>query len=139
MFVFPYSVPFSISAPVLFIISASGGIIGSIFYMYVFNKLNKQLNFSKLFWYFNFKKKKNKGLKISKTKRWFIKIKNNYGVIGIAAITPCFLSIPIGCFLISKFFGNKKVNFVFLIISILFWALLMSILYENIIGLSKIL
>lgn len=60
----------------------------------------------------------------SKTTRRIVKIRKKGGLIGIAALTPIFLSIPFGCLFAVAFENNKKKILVHMYISVIVWGLL---------------
>lgn len=55
--------------------------------------------------------------------RRVIKIKQRFGLFGIAAITPLILSTPLGAFLAERFFKNKRKIILYLSLSVVFWEL----------------
>lgn len=61
--------------------------------------------------------------------RRVITIKHRFGLAGIAAVSPVFLSIPIGAFLAERFFKNKQKVIFYLAISNLFWSIVFYFLY----------
>ncbi len=97
-----------------------GGFTGILFFYYFSNWVNKMI--SKLF-----KKKKEKKV-FSKKVRRFIHIKNKYGLIGIALITPIIISIPVGSFIASRFFSKKKYTLLFMFAGVVFWAFLLPLI-----------
>ena len=68
----------------------------------------------------------------TKKNRFIIRTIQKYGIIGVAAITPPLLSIPVGCFILARlnvrYVNDSRKIMVYLIISILSWALLLSAL-----------
>ena len=64
----------------------------------------------------------------SKRKRTFVKLRAKYGLWGIIVMTPIVLSIPIGAFLLNKYYSRKKNVFAYMMISILGWAAVFSII-----------
>lgn len=74
-----------------------------------------------------FKKNKKKNKKtFSKKNKFIVRAKVNYGLIGIALLTPCLLGIPLGAILASNYYPkNKKVIPVFLS-SILIWSITLT-------------
>ena len=77
-------------------------------------------------------KKKNK---TPRTKRSFtvknkmiVRVKIKYGLFGIAAITPLFLSYPVGCIIAMRYFKNKKKVISFLWASTATWSIILSML-----------
>jgi hypothetical protein len=98
----------------------SGGFTGILFFYYFSNWINKLI--LKIF-----QKKKKKQL-FSKKVRRFIKIKNKYGLIGIALITPIAISIPVGSFIASRFFSKNKFTLIFMLAGVLFWSLTLPLI-----------
>lgn len=59
-------------------------------------------------------------------KKWLVKLRNQYGFVGIIIATPVLLSIPLGAFLLNRYYSRKKHVFAYMVISILGWAILFS-------------
>jgi len=55
-----------------------------------------------------------------------IHIKREYGLIGLAAVTPVLLSIPLGTFLAARFFSDKKLVIFYLSASVVVWSVIVS-------------
>lgn len=69
--------------------------------------------------------------KFNKRSRWIIKIRASYGMYGLSFITPCIISIPIGCLLAAKYYPDDRVLLPVMFSSVLFWSLtLTSITYS---------
>lgn len=64
----------------------------------------------------------------SKKIRRFVRIKNRFGLPGLALLTPVLISIPIGNFLATRFFHNKKVVLLYMEAAVLVWTLIISAL-----------
>ncbi|GAH34192.1 unnamed protein product [marine sediment metagenome] len=103
-----------------FLTLTTGGFTGIFFFYYFSNWVNKMI--TKLF-----QNKKKKKVFSKKVKR-FINIKNKYGLIGIALITPVVISIPVGNFIASRFFSKKKYTLLFMLAGVVFWALILPII-----------
>ena len=58
----------------------------------------------------------------TKSNRRIVKIKNRFGLTGIAVLTPILLSIPLGAFLAERFFKDKKKVIIYISISCVFWS-----------------
>ncbi len=102
----------------VFIVSVSSGIFGTIFFTYFSAALIR--------WWSNFRAKKNlfPNQKVfTKTNRRIIRIKNKFGLIGLAFLTPVFPGIPIGSFLAERFFANKRRIISYFGLSIVCWTL----------------
>ncbi len=98
----------------------AGGFIGVFFFYYFSNLINRALNKF-------FKKKKKKNI-FSKKVRRFIRIKNKYGLVGISLLTPVILSIPVGCFIASRFFSKKKITIFVMLGGVVFWSIVLPLL-----------
>ncbi len=97
-----------------------GGILGTILFTYLSAGLLK--------WWKNFKRKRfnaEKTTTFKKSTRRIIKIKNKFGLTGIAILTPMLLSIPVGTFLAERFFKDKKKVIIYISISVLAWSLVL--------------
>ena len=58
--------------------------------------------------------------------KMIVKTVRRFGLIGIALITPVFLSIPLGTFIAFRYFHNKKKVYAYLSIAVLFWSIILS-------------
>lgn len=58
--------------------------------------------------------------------KFIVKIKREYGLIGLAAITPTFLSIPVGTFLAARYFSDQKKVLTYLAASVVVWSVIVS-------------
>jgi hypothetical protein len=68
----------------------------------------------------------------TRTTRRIIRVKNKFGLGGIAFIAPMFLSIPLGTFVAERFFRNKKKIILYFTVSEIFWALLLYFLFDKV-------
>ena len=64
----------------------------------------------------------------SRTRR-IVRIKKNYGLMGIALITPFLLSIPVGVFLVVRYYHSSKLKFLYLIAANLIWSVIYTGFY----------
>ncbi len=64
--------------------------------------------------------------KFTRTNRFVVKLKRSLGIVGISFYAPYFLSIPIGCIIVAKFYGKKKITFPLIVLGILINGLLSS-------------
>ena len=104
-----------------------GGVLGIYFFAFLSDKLIA-------WWNRNFRKsrrKENPGKKRAFTKRnrRIIRIKQQYGLIGIALSTPIVLSIPLGTFLVVRYYRSSRTKFIYLIASNLFWSFIYTGFY----------
>jgi len=99
-------------------ITIIGGWTGVIFFFY-FGKLAVD-------WYMKRYGTKKEKSKFTKTNKMIIKVKSNFGIIGLAFISPVTISIPVGSILAARYFGNNKLAVYFLMGSIVFWSFLLT-------------
>ena len=61
--------------------------------------------------------------------RRIVRIKQRYGLIGIAASTPFLLSIPVGVFLAVRYYRTSSSKFIYLIASNVVWSVIYTAFY----------
>ena len=61
--------------------------------------------------------------------RRIVRIKKQYGLIGIAISTPFLLSIPVGTFLVERYYRHNRSRFIYLIASNLVWSVIYAGFY----------
>lgn len=66
----------------------------------------------------------------SSRSRKFVRLWRKYGLAGVSFLTPVIISIPIGTIILNAFEDNKKKIFLYMFFSILFWAVLMTTIFE---------
>ena len=59
-------------------------------------------------------------------RRFVIRIKMKFGLIGIAFVTPCIISIPIGTIVAANFYRKKKGVLLYFIASLILWSLILN-------------
>lgn len=64
--------------------------------------------------------------RFTKASRIYTKIIKNYGLIGVALITPTIISIPVGTVLAIKLFPDKRKVIFTLSISVFLWSIILS-------------
>lgn len=100
------------------IFSAIGGIGGMTVFMLLTSTIKT--------WYRIIFPKKAKR-KFTKMNRFIVKVRQRFGLIGLAFITPPILSIPLGTIVAASIYRNKRQVYLFLAVSILFWSCLSAI------------
>jgi hypothetical protein len=60
------------------------------------------------------------------TNKLYVRIRRKYGLIGIIIVTPVLLSIPIGSFLLARFYPKRNYIVLYLSASVVMWSLIMS-------------
>jgi hypothetical protein len=74
--------------------------------------------------FFPLSKKKKKIFTFSN--KLYVRIRRKYGFIGIIILTPILLSIPIGTFLLARFYPRRSHLVLYLSGSVVMWSLIMS-------------
>ncbi len=97
------------------LIVMAGGTFGVLVFTFLGAAISKKLE------KYNFFKMKRSKL------RKLIKIKNGYGLIGIAFITPVIISIPVGCIISSAFENDRNRVLRLQISSVLIWSLVLFV------------
>lgn len=107
-----------------------GGILGVYFFAFLSEKL--------LSWWKRTFRRSNKKIladeqqvkKIfTRRNRRIVRIKQRYGLMGIALITPFLLSIPVGVFLVVRYYHTSKTKFLYLIAANLIWSVIYTGFY----------
>lgn len=111
-----------------FIFCLASGTVGILFFYFFGKSINV--------WLENYKHKQRikKGIpppkaKFSKKKRLLVKFKAQYGLIGLAFLTPPILSIPFGVLVSVKFYSHSKKLLPYMLISVVFWSLALSYVF----------
>jgi len=107
-----------------------GGILGIYFFAFLSDKLIA-------WWNRNFRKSGTKGSPdassdkkiFTKRNRRIISLKQKYGLLGIALSTPIVLSIPLGTFLVVRYYRSSQTKFLYLIASNLAWSIVYTGFY----------
>jgi hypothetical protein len=107
-----------------------GGILGIYFFAFLSEKLIA-------WWNRNFRRssrssdleEEHKKKVFTKRNRRIVTIKQRYGLIGIAVSTPFLLSIPVGVFLVVRYYRSSRSKFLLLIASNVFWSINFSAVY----------
>ena len=68
--------------------------------------------------------------------RYVARVKRRFGLIGIAFVTPCIISIPIGSVVAVGFYKNKLKVLAYIFCSLIFWSFVLNILAQYF-GISK--
>jgi len=133
---FPYALLIGLNFEQTFISVTLGGIAGFIFFYYFSGFAIQQFHHVKTFvskysprpvrrkyrqlvaW-----RKRMTGEKVfTRRSRLIVKFRAKYGLIGIIVASPILLSLPIGAFLLNKYYPKHKMAMSYMVISILSWA-----------------
>jgi hypothetical protein len=72
----------------------------------------------------------------TKRSRFIVKFRSKYGLIGIVIASPIILSLPIGAYLLNKYYPRHKLVMPYMILSILSWAVVFfafGIIFPNLV------
>lgn len=98
----------------------AGGILGSVFFYYLSGLILDMLSQLNMFSRKEVKVKQAKTF--SRKNRLIVRTKSNYGLIGIAIITPVVLSIPVGIFIIRKYYSKKPYALAITCATVVVWS-----------------
>lgn len=106
------------------LITSIGGLIGVIFFFYLSSAI--MVLIAKM----SSKKTKKPTTKVKRKFTWknklIVHVKREYGLIGLAALTPTILSIPVGTFLAARYFRDPKQVIPYLSASVIVWSVIVS-------------
>jgi hypothetical protein len=122
-----YGFRMSFSQTVLY--TNTGGILGIIFSGLLSKGLIKLYI---TFWPKKLKRKPRK--RFTKNNRRLVRLKTKYGLHGIVFLTPVLLSIPVGTFLVTKYYKQTILNYLYLLTSQIIWSLIYTFFYIKIKG-----
>lgn len=121
-----YAMEMSITETLIY--TNTGGILGIFIFTFFSDFLIKIWD---KYWPEKLKLNRKTGKIFTKRNRWYVKIKLRYGLFGLVILTPVILSIPIGSFLIVKYYGLKKINIIYMIAGIIFWSFAYTLFYTQ--------
>ena len=109
------------------IVGSLGGITGTVFFTFLIDGISKV--------YLTFRDKvfpNRPKKKFSGRNRFIIRVKKNFGLTGIAFITPVLISIPVGTFIAMHFYRDKKKVIYKISISVIAWVIVLYFLLSPI-------
>jgi hypothetical protein len=106
-----------------------GGIVGALVSVYLSGFLLKMWE---TYWPDKLKFSRKSRKIFTKSTRRLVKIKSTYGLFGIVMLSPVILSIPLGSFLMVKYYGISKSNLLLLIAGQVFWSVVYTFFYLRI-------
>jgi hypothetical protein len=140
IFTLPYAMLIGLEYEQAIFAVLTGGIGGFLFFYYLSKPVIKGFNALKVYICHLFSTLKNnqfqnsckenkqkKKVKIfSRKNRFLAKFKNTYGFWGVIICTPFFLTIPLGAFLAGKYYSQRPHLVLYMIISIIGWAAILT-------------
>jgi len=143
----PYSFILGLSYFETFILTTLGGILGTLFFFYLSNKflrivfLNRDrivlylhnirccLLLSNFFYARNTRPGKQKKVFTFKN-RMLVRIKRQYGLPALVILTPVVLSIPLGTFLVNRYYSGSRMAIIYLSVSVVAWSAVLSVIFK---------
>ncbi len=107
----------------------TGGVAGIIFFTFLSRLL---IHLYGKYWPDKLKVKTKKHKIFNTRNRRLVRIKSKYGIPGIAVLNPVILSIPVGTFLMTKYYGRKMMNYVWLVAGQIGWSVIYTVFYMKI-------
>lgn len=101
-----------------------GGLMGVLFFYFLSNAIMYAI--SRISGRIRFNRTPPKKRAFTWRNRLIVRVKRDYGLIGLAAITPTMLSIPVGTFLAARFFPDRRKVLTYLMASVIVWSVLIS-------------
>ncbi len=140
IFTLPYAMIIGLEYKQAIIAVLIGGIGGFLFFYYISKPLLLGFNFAwpcicnmfpavikKRYAVYCEKRIQKRDPKVfSRKSRFIAKIKSTYGLWGIVFATPVLLTIPVGAFLANKYYSSRKHIVLYMILSIIGWAVVLS-------------
>jgi hypothetical protein len=105
------------------LVACGGGIAGNILFTYISAAIIRAIH--------NFRVKRHlihRKKIFNKFNRRVIRIKQRFGLAGIAFITPMFLSTPVGAFIAERFYRNKRRIILYLCGATVLWGLMLYVI-----------
>jgi hypothetical protein len=105
----------------------TGGILGTFVFMYLSRFLIRMWN---KYGPQSLKGNKKKRRVFTGRNRRIVSIKMKYGLWGIVILNPVLLSIPLGSFLMVKYYGLKMKNMLWLLSGQVVWSVIFVLFYD---------
>ncbi len=106
------------------IITICGGLFGVFFFYYFGLYLMKRI--AKWKRKPSLSDKKSAPQVFNRGSRKLIKVKQNFGLIGLVVLTPVLISIPIGCVVAARFFSQHRLTLPLMATSVVLWAIVIT-------------
>ena len=106
-------------------ITITGGFIGVLVFFYAGGAFFQWITYR-----FSSGKESQKKV-FSKKNRAIIKVKRTYGLLGLAFLTPCLLSIPIGTIIAAKYYRNDNRAIPAFFAGVIFWSVTLTLMTSS--------
>ncbi|HRG52708.1 MAG TPA: hypothetical protein PLL00_07725 [Bacteroidia bacterium] len=107
------------------VVTSLGGFTGVLIFVGLSDLILKKVKHLKHHKQHDVKAKKDKK-KFTRKNRLIITVKQRFGLLGIAGLTPFLFSIPIGCFIATRYFKDKQKIIIYMFASVLLWSISIS-------------
>ncbi len=101
-----------------------GGILGILVFSFLSEQILKVVNKFVVKWRHKHPKKPAKIFTFKN--KMIVRVKQRFGLIGLAILTPTVLSMPLGMLLAKRYFHNNQKVMLYMISSVLFWSVTIS-------------
>jgi len=105
------------------ILTCTGGMTGIVFFYYFGHMVFVAFDN----WKVKRRKKEIRKKVFSRRSRMVVNVKSKFGVIGLTFLTPCIISIPIGCVIAAKFYFHNRLTLPLLLTFTVVWCFILSI------------
>ena len=132
---FPYAILIGLNFEQTLIAVTLGGIAGFFFFYYFSGYAISRVYHIKTFlrnyfpvsvriyrYLISSRKKVTGELVFSKRNRFIVRFRSKFGLPGIIILSPIILSLPIGAFLLNKYYSKHKLAMPYMVLSILSWT-----------------
>ena len=109
-----------------FLITTSGGFFGILAFTFVGEVIAYAWRKTILFFEKPLHMQEKPKKKFTWLRKFTIKTKMRFGLPGIVITTPLIISIPLGTFMAHRFYRKKGRNILLLMLSVVFWALIIN-------------
>jgi len=106
------------------IITTLGGMLGVVFFYFLSSMIMRLLQ--KISPSSPEKAKAKRKKQFTWKNKMIVRVKRDFGLVGLAALTPTILSIPVGTFLAARYFDNTAKVLGYLCASVLVWSVIIS-------------
>ncbi len=111
------------------LVCSTGGITGTFVFTFLLEAIGKLWTRGLDKFFPNRNKGKVKKVFTRRT-RFILKTKKNFGIPGIAIISPPFISLPIGIFFALRFFGDRQKILLWFSVSNIAWTIVLYFVYN---------
>lgn len=121
-----YSLGHGIGLTIL--LTALGGLAGMLFFYFTGTQV---LEFLRRRYVWRNAERLARGLQprrvFTRTNRWIVRVKQRYGIRGLAAFAPPTLSVPVTALLAAKYFRHQRSTLPTLLLSVAIWSVVLSV------------